>query len=253
VAVATVDHRIRPAAYDGVLGIGCGAVRQRILRPLDAGFGSVGVARETTRTVLHRWGAEALLDDLAVVVSELVTNALRHGVGLRPVRPRTVGPGQGFNHARRSPGVRRDGRVQGLDRPGRRGDSSDDSVDLVLVLTTSTLVCAVGDPSFAPPTPRPPDVVEGSGWGLHLIDSLSLSWGWRVVPEHIRPTGKVVWAVFALPSMSSQARAIGRAGSDTSPIRFDRRPEGTFSCGFDARPDRAAPYWQPSPRLASPA
>ncbi|NEA67860.1 SpoIIE family protein phosphatase [Streptomyces sp. SID12488] len=42
---------------------------------------SVGRARELTRTQLTAWGLEALIDTTELLVSELVTNALRYGEG----------------------------------------------------------------------------------------------------------------------------------------------------------------------------
>jgi anti-sigma regulatory factor (Ser/Thr protein kinase) len=40
---------------------------------------SVGVARDVVRDELGRWGAAALVEDCALIVSELATNAVRHG------------------------------------------------------------------------------------------------------------------------------------------------------------------------------
>lgn len=79
-----------------------------VLRPTTA---SAGIARELTVSRAHEWGVEALADDLALVVTELVANAVRHagtdievrlfplGDGVRlevadsstcPLRPRTA-------------------------------------------------------------------------------------------------------------------------------------------------------------------
>lgn len=46
-----------------------------VLRPTTA---SAGIARELTVSWAHEWGVEALADDLALVVTELVANAVRH-------------------------------------------------------------------------------------------------------------------------------------------------------------------------------
>ncbi|WP_040914458.1 SpoIIE family protein phosphatase [Streptomyces sp. SID5473] len=54
---------------------------------------SVGRARELTRDQLHSWGLGALVDTVELLVSELVTNALRYGEGeirLRLLRDRTL-------------------------------------------------------------------------------------------------------------------------------------------------------------------
>ena len=48
---------------------------------------AVGVARRFTRTTLAAWQLDRLADDVSVVVSELVTNALRHALTVDPRRP----------------------------------------------------------------------------------------------------------------------------------------------------------------------
>jgi PAS domain S-box-containing protein len=60
---------------------------------LDPNPKSVARARELTRERLVSWGLEALVDTTELLVSELVTNALRHGKGdirLRLLRDRTL-------------------------------------------------------------------------------------------------------------------------------------------------------------------
>lgn len=156
---------------------------------------AVRSAREFTRRTLRRWESGQDLDDVTLVVSELVTNALRHGL-----------PG------------------------GVNGES----VRLQLMRWSARLVCAVRDPSVEPPQAvgRPPltdagadagtgagvrtgscdplddptvladiEALEGfpgasaeSGRGLHLVDSFSDGWGWHRLAGS-RP-GKVVWAMF---------------------------------------------------------
>lgn len=54
---------------------------------------SVGRAREVARAQLHAWGLEPLVDTVELLVSELVTNAMRYGEGeirLRLLRDRTL-------------------------------------------------------------------------------------------------------------------------------------------------------------------
>lgn len=41
---------------------------------------TIAAARQFTRDTLHTWGMAARQDDLSLCVSELATNALRHGV-----------------------------------------------------------------------------------------------------------------------------------------------------------------------------
>ena len=47
---------------------------------LGGGLASVGISRSFTRMTLRRWGLAGLCDQAELVVSELVTNAIRHGL-----------------------------------------------------------------------------------------------------------------------------------------------------------------------------
>src|SRR4051794_33442582 len=49
---------------------------------LDTQLSSVGVARSVTSSLLGRWQVSTRAYDVTTVVSELVTNALRHGAPL---------------------------------------------------------------------------------------------------------------------------------------------------------------------------
>ncbi|MFF4248233.1 ATP-binding protein [Streptomyces sp. NPDC001822] len=137
---------------------------------LPARYEAVGGARKFTRTTLTSWDLADRFDDVALVVSELVTNALRHGL------PDEAAP--------------------------RRQDSS---VRLHLMRWTSRLVCAVRDPSEESPVAgEAPDSAE-SGRGLFLVESFSDCWGWHPSPllggdatATAGPRGKVVWALFRL-------------------------------------------------------
>jgi hypothetical protein len=82
-----------------------------------------------------------LADDAAVIVSELVTNALRHGVR------DTNGPGH-------------------------------DRVELILLRRPGHMLCAVTDPGAEPPVLAPPDLCAEAGRGLHVIEALAAAWGW---------------------------------------------------------------------------
>jgi len=59
----------------------------------------------------------------------------------------------------------------------------------VRLLRGRSLVCEVGDASFAIPTLRDPDTGADAGRGLRLVDRLAYRWGHRPTPG-----GKVVWA-----------------------------------------------------------
>jgi hypothetical protein len=107
-----------------------------------AGAGSVRAARDFTVATLHRWSAAERCHDIAIVVSELVTNALRHAL-----------PGSGDARPR---------------RPVRLG----------LLQLRPCVLCAVADPSTAAPVPRPPGSLAETGRGLHIVCALSDGWGY---------------------------------------------------------------------------
>ncbi|MFF8914945.1 ATP-binding protein [Streptomyces sp. NPDC015032] len=138
---------------------------------LPAQYEAVGGARRFTRTTLSRWGLDERFDDVSLVVSELVTNALRHAL------PTDTVP-----------------------------DLQESPVRLHLMRWSSRLVCAVRDPSpESPIASEAPDSAE-SGRGLFLVESFSDSWGWHPSPVlgakspngAAAPRGKVVWALFQL-------------------------------------------------------
>ncbi|MDI5966089.1 ATP-binding protein [Streptomyces sp. SL13] len=126
---------------------------------------SVREARMFTRHTLQRWGLSELFDNVALVTSELVTNALRHGVGAEPGWPAASCP------------------------------AAPPSVRLSLAHWTSRVVCSVRDPSDEGPMEKVPDFIAESGRGLHLVASCSDAWGWHPLAG----TGKVVWALFPTP------------------------------------------------------
>ncbi|MEU8031125.1 ATP-binding protein [Streptomyces sp. NPDC049099] len=129
---------------------------------LPARYDAVREARRFTRTTLDQWDAGDRFDDICLVVSELVTNALRHGF------------------------------------PGDAGCSEPaPSVRLHLMRWSERLVCAVRDPSHETPVPRDSDDFSAeSGRGLFLVDSFADSWGWHPLAGALH--GKVVWALFRL-------------------------------------------------------
>jgi anti-sigma regulatory factor (Ser/Thr protein kinase) len=130
---------------------------------LPARYEAVREARRFTRVTLDQWDVGDRFDDICLVVSELVTNALRHAV-----------PTDTACAARTAPSVR-----------------------LHLLRWTERLVCAVRDPSHETPTPRDSDDFSAeSGRGLFLVDSFADSWGWHPLAGTLE--GKVVWALFRL-------------------------------------------------------
>ena len=129
--------------------------------------GSVHAARDFTIATLQRWGATDRREDIAIVVSELLTNALQHAL-----------PGPGAPRPR---------------RPLRLG----------LLQQGPFVLCAVADPSQQPPVPKEPSYLAETGRGLHLISALADTWGYTTPSD----TGKVVWAMFsAKPAPPRYAR-----------------------------------------------
>jgi hypothetical protein len=126
------------------------------IRTLSADAGSVHAARDFTVATLRRWGTAERSQDIALVVSELLTNALRHAV------------------------------------PGSVGDSRPSwPIRLGLLQPGSSVLCAVADPSRTAPVLQARGSLAETGRGLHLICALSDQWGFT--PSD---TGKVVWAMF---------------------------------------------------------
>jgi anti-sigma regulatory factor (Ser/Thr protein kinase) len=106
------------------------------------GAGSVRAARDFTLATLHRWSAADRSYDIAIVVSELLTNALRHA------------------------------------RPGSGDDRPRRSIRLGLLQLGPGVLCAVADPSTAAPVLRPPGSLGETGRGLHIVCALSDRWGY---------------------------------------------------------------------------
>jgi anti-sigma regulatory factor (Ser/Thr protein kinase) len=137
---------------------------------LPARYDAVRDARRFTRLTLGEWKILDRFDDICLVVSELVTNALRHALPPEPPEGPAAAPDQ------------------------------DPPVRLHLMSRTGRFVCAVRDPSQAtPPAPvaqETEDCSAESGRGLLLVDSFSDGWGWHPLMGTL--DGKVVWAMFKL-------------------------------------------------------
>lgn len=120
---------------------------------------SVRRARGFAHRTLEGWRLVEQVEPVTLVVSELVTNALRYGA---------------------------------CDRPGE--SHSPPPVELDLMRYSRRLVCAVRDASEAAPRVREPAAAAESGRGLYLVECFSDGWGWR--PLAGEQPGKVVWATF---------------------------------------------------------
>ncbi|MCT7352034.1 ATP-binding protein [Streptomyces sp. 15-116A] len=148
---------------------------------LPARYEAVGDARRFTRRTLDQWDLGERFDDVCLVVSELVTNALRHGLPL----PRRHPSNEALRAAPLDP----------ANTP--RLTEQEPPVRLHLMRWTERLVCAVRDPSRESPVTRDSDDFSAeSGRGLFLVDSFSDGWGWHPMAGALG--GKVVWALFRL-------------------------------------------------------
>jgi anti-sigma regulatory factor (Ser/Thr protein kinase) len=121
---------------------------------------SVKLARDFARETLQSWGLRGMCDDVISVISELVTNALNHGLARC-----------------------------GSSRQGR-------PIRLTLTTRSGFLLCTVTDPGAGEPVKREPDYLRECGRGLQVVESFSQQWGWR----RLDGGGKVIWAVFAIPA-----------------------------------------------------
>ena len=114
-------------------------------------------ARDFTMTTLRQWRQAERCDDVVIVVSELLTNALLHT------------------------------------RPAKGHGSTQWPIQLGLLQPGHCVMCAVTDPSQAAPVPGKPGYFGETSRGLHIVAALSDQWGYVISPEQ----GKVIWALFA--------------------------------------------------------
>lgn len=150
----------------GAPSAGAQRIARRALRP---NLGSPKTAREFTRRTFGAWDLDGLYNDVVVVVSELVTNALCHGLG--------------------------DASYSALARP----------VHLVLLARERRVLAAVVDPSDKTPMLASARHFAESGRGLRIVAVMSDAWGWMPFASG----GKAVWAAFDIPDdVAAEARAL---------------------------------------------
>ncbi len=118
--------------------------------------GAVPCARLHARLVLVEWGLKALAESAELVVSELITNAVRTSAGLPEAQ------------------------------------HSLPTVRMWLSADHERVLIQVWDADHQLPVPQQPDPDAEHGRGLLLVESLSEAWG-AYRPQ--RSIGKIAWAV----------------------------------------------------------
>jgi hypothetical protein len=120
---------------------------------------SVKTGRDFTRATLVEWDMPELADVAELVVSELVTNALRHGI------------------------------------PSACQLVNEHCVRLRLLAQAPFVMCMVTDPGADIPVLREWEPTSESGRGLNVVECCSVRWGWHLLDDG----GKVVWALLRPP------------------------------------------------------
>lgn len=123
---------------------------------LRSNLESPRIARDFTRTTLMEWKLCQVIEDTTIVVSELVTNALRHGLHY-PLTSAEALP-----------------------------------IQLVLFRHDRRLLAVVTDPGDQAPSRTDTPHFAESGHGLHVVEAISHTWGWA----RLATGGKAVWAAF---------------------------------------------------------
>jgi anti-sigma regulatory factor (Ser/Thr protein kinase) len=144
-----------PPDLGGIVAWGSSPPADTVSCPLLPRPESAGQARELAWTALRHWGMADRGDVTVLVVSELVTNALRHAV------------------------------LSAQWMPGEH------PITVSLLRKDSYLLVMVSDPASSAPVMGTPDAAAEGGRGLQVVASCSADWGWQ--PSTCG--GKVVWAL----------------------------------------------------------
>jgi anti-sigma regulatory factor (Ser/Thr protein kinase) len=162
---ATATHTRREPSRQLSL-VPAGGCQARYVR-LAALPSAVPWARRVLRHMLHEWQMESMADPAALLMSELVTNAVEASAG-----------DTGRDHGQLP------------------------TIGLAIRLTAASLVLEVWDTSPLRPVPQKADTAADRGRGLLLIDALADSWGHRPADG-----GKIVWCELAVPSAPASTSA----------------------------------------------
>ncbi|MGH6654574.1 MAG: ATP-binding SpoIIE family protein phosphatase [Actinocrinis sp.] len=179
---------------------------------LPADPSSPSVARRHARSVLREWSSEYLSETVELLVSELVTNAVRHASGPGPT-PRVplfdddspyvipdnpeADDASEIDLAELERALMGDAAPDGLLDNARLDGAiaalrADRRMEVVMRRGGSSLWIEVHDQDLRTPRVRTASANDEGGRGLFLVDQLSGRWGVRPTP-----TGKAVW--FQLP------------------------------------------------------
>lgn len=142
---------------------------------LPAMASSVTTARAHARALLAEWGLPALADDVELIVSELVTNAIKATDAVSPHAPYP----------------------ELYDRL--------EVICLCVYLRTGEVLVEVWDPRQEPPRPRTASPDDEGGRGLLLVESLAAAWGTRWP----KTGGKIVYAVVPVHARDGEAHGGG--------------------------------------------
>jgi hypothetical protein len=145
---------------------------------------TVPAARAAVVERLAEWGLDGVRDTAALLVTEIVTNAVRHGCG-GPVDLRLLGPGAD------RPGVDRpESAAPGTGAPGTAAPGT----AAPGTGAPGTVRIEVGDQEPLPPRPHEVRPEDEGGRGLLLLTHCARAWGVRPGPR-----GKTVWFELAAP------------------------------------------------------
>lgn len=151
---------------------------------------AVNCSRLFTKYVLHRWGAPSLIDDATLIVSELVTNAVK-------------ATGNMDEHPKWS---------ELLDLK---------LIKVRLVGLEASIIFEVWDTSREEPVLTEAGLDDENGRGMLLVESMSSRWG-----SYPQPRGKVVWA--ELPVFERTPNGLPKRrrsdGSISPPAEAEERP-----------------------------
>ncbi|WP_372442675.1 ATP-binding protein [Streptomyces pactum] len=186
------------------------------------GPAGVARARRRMRGDLRRTGVpDAVIDDAVLILSELLSNACRHGRPLERDAYRGGGHDRPHGHGRPGGDDGHDTYDDGADGAVRAAWRIDERARLTVEVTDG------GGPTR--PVPATPSITSRGGRGLNIITALSENWGVR------DGSGEVtVWA-----TLSARDPFAARVGRPSGPVATGtgRRRVATAELGPELGPD----------------